>query len=72
MTKYLGRKLGQFLIDEGLCPPNCRLVDLHVPADGAVMLTYEVFVETADLPKLARALTRLAEPPERKADEAPA
>lgn len=62
MSKYLGRQLGELLIDEGICPPNCRVLELVVPASGAIILRYELFVDTADLPKIARALTRLAEP----------
>ena len=61
MSKYLGRRLGALLIEEGLCPVNASAVELHVPASGAVTLHYDVFVVTEDLPKLARALTRLAE-----------
>jgi hypothetical protein len=60
--KYIGRRLGALLIEEGLCPPNCSVLELHVPAAGAIVIRYEVYVDTVDLPKIARALTRLAEP----------
>jgi hypothetical protein len=57
---YTGRSLGPFLMAEGLCPPNARNVELHIPADGGIELRYDVLVDTADLDKLARALAALA------------
>lgn len=54
--KYHGQALGTHLIKEGLCPKNARAIELHVPANGAVVLRYEVFVDDEDLDKLQRAL----------------
>lgn len=58
-TAYHGQRLGTLLLAEGLLPPGARLVELHIPADGAVLLRYEVYVRREDLPKLARALDAL-------------
>jgi hypothetical protein len=60
---YLGRSVGKALMDEGLCPANARLVELVVPADGAVVLRYELYVGAEDLAKLARAIARLVTDP---------
>jgi hypothetical protein len=55
---YVGRSVGKALMDEGLCPANARLVELVVPADGAVVLRYELYVSAEDFAKLARAIAR--------------
>lgn len=59
--KYRGDSLGKRLIEEGLCPKNARLVELHIPASGALTLHYEVFVDTEDIPKIIRALQKMHE-----------
>ncbi len=56
-----GNDLGKALIEEGLCPPNCSNVELHIPATGVMTLRYDVFVDTKDIPKLQRALGKLIE-----------
>jgi hypothetical protein len=56
MVVYQGRTLGKALIDEGLIPANARLLDLVIPADGAVVLRLELFVSYDDLAKLIRAM----------------
>jgi hypothetical protein len=61
MTKYSGLALGKLLVEEGLMPPNTRLLDLILSPNEAVIIRYEVFVETADLAKIARVLTRFVE-----------
>ena len=46
-------------MQEGLIPPNARLLEVVIPADGAVIFRYEVYLVTDDLPKLSRALLAL-------------
>ena len=56
-SAIVGFNLGQALIDEGLdIPPDCRGVELLMPADGVIRLRYEVNVNVDDLPKIARVL----------------
>lgn len=61
-TFYTGKALGKLLIAEGVCPVNARQVELHIPADGALMLRFDVLLDDADLAKVARALATLAAP----------
>lgn len=56
-----GRTLGKALQEEGLLPPNCQLVEVLIPADGAATIRYTVLVDAADLPKLARAMVKTGE-----------
>lgn len=63
MTRFHGRTLGKELIAEGLVPPHCFNVELHVPTDGAVVLHYEVYVTDDDLAKVRRAFGRMLTPP---------
>ena len=62
MAVYHGKSLGKCLMDEGLVPKNARHVELHIAADEAVFVRYDVLFEDADAPKWARALTKLLEP----------
>lgn len=54
--------LAQALKAEGLLPANCNLVEVLIPANGAMTIRYTVFVEIPDLPKVARAMLIAAEP----------
>ena len=58
---YSGLELGAALNKEGLLPPECREVSLHMPIDGVIVLRYEVSVREEDVLKLARAIASLAE-----------
>lgn len=49
-------RLGMALHDEGLLPPNCTNVEIHVGVDHAVMIRYEVFATAEDLGKIQRAI----------------
>ena len=64
MAVIHGNKLGKALQDEGLIPPNCRLLEIVIPDDGAAVLRFECFVTRDDLPKISRALLANAEPPD--------
>ena len=59
---YSGRAFGAALLAEGLIPSNARSAELHIHADGAVILRYDVIVDESDLGKLARAIARLTAP----------
>lgn len=56
-----GFELGRLLHKEGMVPEECANIELLTPADGALQLRYTVNVRPEDLPKIARALTRLGE-----------
>lgn len=60
--KYHGARFGQKLIDEGVCPPNARNVEFHVPADGAVFVRFDVLIDSTDIPKIQRALEAIVGP----------
>jgi hypothetical protein len=57
---YHGRKLGALLIEAGIVPTNARLLELVVPADGAIILRYEVFLDTDAMGTFGRVLQQLA------------
>lgn len=59
MTIYRGQSLGTLLQQEGIVPPHCSNVELHVPATGAAFLRYDVFLDSAHIPGLQRALAAL-------------
>ena len=61
--KYHGKRLGELLMKEGLCPEHASNVELHIATDGAVRLRYDVLFDSEHIPKLVRALERLLEPP---------
>jgi hypothetical protein len=63
MQFFQGRSVGKALMDEGLCPANARSVELIVPAEGPVVLRYELYVASEDFAKLARAIARLVKEP---------
>lgn len=61
MKAILSRSLGKILVDIGLAPVNCRNAEIVVVAsDEPLVIRYEVFVQPADLPKIAEALMVLA------------
>lgn len=62
MATYQGRDFGKALIDEGLIPPNARLLELVVPVSGAVILRLEVLVEKPDFDKIVRAIQSIVAP----------
>ena len=43
----------KLLIEQGLVPPHCRSIELLMPADGAIVLRYEVYVTTDHFSKFA-------------------
>jgi hypothetical protein len=55
-----GDAVGKALEEEGLLPPNCRLLEIALAPREAFVLRYEVYVRTTDLPKLARAIAAAA------------
>lgn len=61
MTAILARRLGELLIAHGLAPAYCRHAEIMITArDEPLVIRYEVFVQPADLPKIAEALMQLA------------
>lgn len=60
IRSFGGLELGAALQREGLLPPECASVELHMPVDGLVQLQYVVNVRPEDAPKLARAIASLA------------
>jgi hypothetical protein len=50
---HIPAELLKVFVDEGLVPANCRSLELSIPADGALVLRYEVFVTTDQLEQLA-------------------
>lgn len=60
MGMYHGRHLGKYLIAEGLCPPNASNVELHVPANGAVFVRYDAYLDLEGIEKASRALAAMA------------
>lgn len=61
MKAMLSREVTQALVDHGIVPPDCARVELVMPADGAFILRYEVFVTADGLTKLAAAFMAMAE-----------
>jgi hypothetical protein len=55
---FPGNVLGKLLVEEKLCPPNARVLELIVRPTEPIIIRYEVFVEMADVDKLLQALTR--------------
>lgn len=43
----------RLLIEQGLVPPNCRSVELHLDPSSVVVLRYDVLVTPDDMAKLA-------------------
>ena len=60
MPVHAGPNIGRLLIAEGLCPPEAINVELHIPADGVVTLSYEVYVKSEDFDKLSRVLRQIS------------
>jgi len=53
--------LGELFVQLGLVPRHTRRLTFDMPADGALTLHYEVFVEGDDLEKLGQALLQAAQ-----------
>lgn len=49
------RSLERALIDQGIVPKHCRLLDVVIPAGGLPILRYETIVQHEDLGNLADA-----------------
>lgn len=62
--------LGKSLAAHGLLPKNCSNVEIHMPANGAVMLRFERFLEPYELPEFAAAFQEAADEMT-KAEKAP-
>jgi hypothetical protein len=54
-------RLGVLLHAEGMMPKECTNLELLTPDGGVLQLRYTVNVAAEDLPKLARAIAKLAE-----------
>lgn len=53
--------LSQALVEEGLVPEECGDIEISLPVDGVVTLTYRVFVRVVDMEKLGRAFAKAAQ-----------
>jgi hypothetical protein len=58
-TTISAHDLGFLLVQEGVLPPNCGNVELHIPVDGALVLRCDILVQDEDVPKILRAWQRL-------------
>ena len=48
------------LQEAGLVPPECRVMDIRIAVDGAVIVTYECFLTVDQIADLGRILARVA------------
>ena len=56
MRRIVGtRDLAQAMAEQGLVPPNCHMVEIVVGVDGALVIRYEVLVQSEDLSKITAA-----------------
>ena len=61
MSRAFGtRCLATALIEEALVPEECGDIEILRPVNGAVTLSYRVFVRVEDLGRLSRAFARAA------------
>jgi hypothetical protein len=58
-------RLNQLLIEQGLVPPNCRLLTVEFAVMEAAIIRYEVFLTGDDLLKFAAAFTEAVVPVDR-------
>lgn len=57
MDVYLSnRRIGKILSERGLLPPNCRLLEVRLEVDGALVIRYERFVPVSEVRVFAEAL----------------
>lgn len=54
------RALHRPLMDAGLVPPDCRLMDVRIGIDGPLIITYEVHVSAERLSTLGEVFTLVA------------
>jgi hypothetical protein len=54
------KRLERELLDRGLLPANCRLVEISVTPASALVIRYEVYVEADQLGRYADALKAAA------------
>jgi hypothetical protein len=54
------RYLGEELTARGLVPPGCRLLELIIKPDGALLIRYEKFIGPDELSVFAEALQAVA------------
>jgi hypothetical protein len=59
--RIANRSLHKPLQDAGLVPPNCRLMDIKIGVDGAMVVVYECFLDMDQLAKLAAVLAAAAD-----------
>jgi hypothetical protein len=57
----IGGPLVDALIKEGLVPEECGDIEILMPINGAIVLSYRVFVRDVDLIKLSRAFAAAGE-----------
>lgn len=60
MAIRISTELAKRLMAQGLIPPHCAQVELLIPASGAMVLRYEVWVTDAHLEMLGSAFTEMA------------
>ena len=48
------------LQEAGLVPPECRVMDIRIDVDGAVIVTYECFLTADQIADLGRIFYRVA------------
>jgi hypothetical protein len=61
MHKLHSHSLGKFLVEEGVLPPNSMDASLVIDVDGILHVNVDIAVDEDDLPKIARALTKMHE-----------
>ena len=52
MAMRLPQSAQKLLVEQGIVPPGCSNVELHIPAVGAMLLRYDVYVTARQLDKL--------------------
>lgn len=55
------KRLEKHLIERGLLPDRCRLVEVSITPNSALVVRYEVFVEAAQLGQFADAMKAAAD-----------
>jgi len=55
MAIHISRPVVDLLRERGVLPEHCRNITLTVPANGAMVITFEIFVATEHLDILAEA-----------------
>jgi hypothetical protein len=60
MNRYVNvKRLHKPLEEAGLVPPNCRLLDLAIGTDGALIVRYDVLVTAEQLVALGEVFARI-------------